>query len=960
MRKIRSRLTLLGCASIATIAMAATAPAMAQQPREGEIADASTDVVITVGTRRAERSASDTPAPVDVVDSAELLNQGDNDIQNILRTSVPSYNVNTQPISDAATIVRPANLRGLPPDSTLVLVNGKRRHRAAVISFLGGGLSDGAQGPDISVIPAIALKQIEVLRDGASSQYGSDAIAGVINFALKDTSEGASFEGEWGQTYDGDGDQWSVAGNVGLPIPVGQGGFLNLSAEYGATDATDRSVQRDDAAALIAAGNTAVGSIDVNTITGDHVQIWGQPEVDDDLKLFANAAIPFSDSLELYAFGNYAERTVDGGFFFRNPTNRGGVFAGPMVDPDTGFLDAADLDNDNVASVRVGDLSVDTAGDCIAGIPLTGGGGLIPDPTFLASIQSDANCFSFVEMFPGGFTPRFGGDVQDYSIVGGLRGTFGERLTYDLSFTRGDSQVDFFIRNTINASLGPNTPTSFIPGAYEQQDTNFNADFSYAVPVETFASDLVVSLGFEHRNEEFTITAGDPASFALGPLAAPSSAFPTGQGFSSSSNGFGGFTPSSAGTTSQKNYAVYGEVEADVTDAFTLQGAVRYEDFYDSFGGTTNWKVGAKYDLTDNFVFRSTYSTGFHAPTGGQSNVTNITTAFSGSTLVDQGTIPLSSAAGQFVADFLELSTGFRPALGPEESKNFTAGVAFNLGSIGFTVDYFRIKVRDRIAISDQIDFQNALAATGLLGGISAAALGVTFTDANANTTFDLGEAIDTSGATTLGLLTVLDANSLLNAADFDGSEDLTSFGFFTNSFDTRTQGIDVVANTNFELYEGSRTTAALAFNWTDTKVTDFGTDTAAPLSGGRGKVIEDGLPAVRGNLTLNHFTGPFRGLARVNYYGKFFECHLDAYAAAAPNFCDLPHFGSAQVTVDLEAGFEVAEGIELIAGAQNVFDSDPDELSAANAGVAGSRFPQYAPGGYKGGFYYFRVRANF
>jgi len=959
MIRSKPRLSLLGCASVATIAMAAAAPAYAQQTREGELADSSTDVVITVGTRRSERSASDTPAPIDVVDGSELLNQGDNDIQNILRTSVPSYNVNTQPISDAATIIRPANLRGLPPDSTLVLVNGKRRHRAAVISFLGGGLSDGAQGADVSVIPAIALKQVEVLRDGASSQYGSDAIAGVINFVLRDSAEGASFEGEWGQTYKGDGDQWSFAGNVGLPIPVGQGGFLNISAEYGESDATDRSVQRDDAAALIAAGNTDVASVNVNTITADHVQIWGEPDVKDDLKLFANAAIPFSDSFELYTFGNYAERTVDGGFFFRNPTNRGGVYAGPEVDPDTGLIDVADLDMDNVPSVRVGDLSVDTAGDCINGIPLTNGG-LIPDPTFLAAIQADANCFSFVELFPGGFVPRLGGDVKDYSIVGGLRGTVGERFTYDLSFTRGDSQVDFFIRNTINASLGPNTPTSFFPGAYEQKDTNFNADFSYALPVETFASDLIVAFGFEHRNEEFTITAGDPASYALGPLAAPSMGFPTGQGFSSSSNGFGGFTPASAGTSSQKNYALYGELEADITDAFTLQGAVRYEDFYNSFGGTTNWKVGAKYDLTDNFVVRSTYSTGFHAPTGGQSNVTNITTAFSGTTLVDQGTIPLSSAAGQFVADFLELSTGFRPFLGPEESKNFTAGVAFNLGAIGFTVDYFRIKVTDRIAISDQIDFQNALAATGLLAGIPAASLGVSFTDANMSMTYDLGEAIDTSGATTLGLLTVLDTNSLLNASDFSGSEDLTSFGFFTNSFDTRTQGIDVVANTSFELSSNSRTTAALALNWTDTKVTDFGNDTAAPISGGRAKIIEDGLPAVRGNLTLNHFAGIFRGLARVNYYGKFFECHLDAYGSTAPDFCDLPHEGGAQVTLDLEAGFEVSEGIELIAGAQNVFDSYPDKLSPGNAGVAGSLYPPTAPGGYRGGFYYFRVRADF
>ena len=932
MRRTDSRLALLGCASIVAISLAAATPANAQQPREGELADPSTDVVITVGTRRAERSAADTPAPVDVVDGSELLNQGDNDIQNILRTSVPSYNVNTQPISDAATIIRPANLRGLPPDSTLVLVNGKRRHRAAVISFLGGGLADGSQGPDISVIPAIALKQVEVLRDGASSQYGSDAIAGVINFVLKDANEGASFEGEWGQTYKGDGDQWSIAGNVGLPIPVGEGGFLNISAEYGNTNATDRSVQRADAAALIAAGNTAVGSANVNTITGDHVQIWGQPNVDDDIKLFANAAIPFSDSLELYTFGNYAERTVDGGFFFRNPTNRGGVFAGPLVDPLTGAPDPM-----GVPSVKVGDLSVNTAGDCPAGIPLTQGGGLIPDPTILAAVMSDANCFSFVEMFPGGFTPRFGGDVKDYSFVAGLRGSLGERFSYDLSFTRGDSQVDFFIRNTINASLGPNTPTEFFPGAYEQKDTNFNADFGYAIPNDMFASDINLAVGFEHRQEEFTITAGQLESYVIGPLSAASSAYPTGQGFSSSSNGFPGFTPAAAGTDSQKNYAVYGDVEADVTDAFTLQAAVRYEDFYDSFGGTTNWKVGGKYDLTDNLVLRATYSTGFHAPTAGQANVINTTTQFNGTALVDLGTLPLSSVAGQFVADQLEISTGVRPTLGPEESKNFTVGTAFNLGSIGFTVDYFRIKVTDRISLSDAQDFLTALTAFATQNGLTIP-----------------------SGSSTSQAINFLDANNVLDAADFQGFQDLSQFSFFTNSFDTRTQGIDVVANTNFELYGNSRTTAALAFNWTDTKVTDFGTSTAAPLSGGRAYIIENGLPSVRGNLTLNHFDGAFHGLARLNYYGKFFECHVDAYGSTPPTFCDLPHDGSAQVTVDLEAGYEVMEGIELIAGAQNVFNSYPDELIPGFQGIVGSQYPATAPAGYKGGFYYFRLRASF
>jgi len=903
----------------------------------------SDDIIITVGTRRDARSAANTPAPIDVISSDEILNQGDSDIQNILRTSIPSYNVNTQPISDAATLIRPANLRGLAPDSTLVLVNGKRRHRAAVITFLGGGISDGSQGPDISVIPTIALKQVEVLRDGAASQYGSDAIAGVINFVLRDASDGASFEASWGQTYEGDGDQYSFSANVGLPINLGEGGFLNLSGEFGEIDATDRSVQRDDAAALIAAGNNAVAN---------PAQIWGQPNVNDDLALFANMAIPASERLEFYAFGNYAERQVEGGFFFRNPTNRAGVFAGPEVDPDTGLVDTADLDMDNVPSVLVGDLSTANTGDCIQGIPLTSGG-LIPDPTFLASIQADANCFSFVELFPGGFTPRFGGDLEDKSVALGFRGELG-RLTYDISYYYGQSDVDFFINNTINASLGPVTPTSFRPGGYSQIDKNFNADFAYAIPNNLFASDVNFAFGFEHREEEFQIRAGDPASFQLGPLSAPGGAYPLGQGFSSSSNGFGGFTTASAGSSSQSNYAVYGEVEADITEQFILQGAVRYEDFYDSFGDTLNYKIGALYAVNDNLTFRSTYSTGFHAPTGGQASVTNITTQFSGGQLQDQGTLPLSSAAGQFIADNLEATTGVRPTLGPEKSKNFTVGAGFNVGPVNLTVDYFRISVSDRIAISDQQDFRMALFDAGTLAGLTPADMGITG-DINGDMVVDSGD-----GITSL-IINGLDANGVINAADFAGSEDLTSFGFFQNTFDTRTQGIDIVASSNFEFYAGSNTKVAAVFNWTDTVVTDRGLGSAAPLSTGRAKQIEDSIPATRGNISLNHYQGKFRGLARVNYYGSFFECHLDATnnnpAPAVP--CDLPHNGGAQFTVDLEAAVKVMDRIEFIVGAQNVLDSFPDALSPGNAGVAGAQFPPVAPAGYNGGFFYFKVRVD-
>jgi iron complex outermembrane recepter protein len=941
MREFDVKKTLLKrSAAGAAIVIALGAPTGVVYAQDGA---STSDVVISVGTRRDSRSAANTPAPVDVIGGEELLNQGDNDLVNILRTSVPSYNANTQPISDAATLIRPATLRGLAPDKTLILVNGKRRHRAAVITFLGDGISDGSQGADISVIPSIALKQVEVLRDGASSQYGSDAIAGVINFVLRDDAEGASFEAKWGSTYKGDGDSWNVQANVGLPIPVGEGGFLNISGRFGETDATIRSVQRDDAAALIAAGNTAVAN---------PAQIWGQPNINDDLSLYANMAVPFSDQVEFYAFGNYAERQVEGGFFFRNPTNRGGVFAGPQVNPATGnalvddgmggFLDAitsAPVASPS-ASVLVGNLAGVDASACPAGIPLTSGGGLIPDPTILGSVTASANCFSFVELFPGGFTPRFGGDLEDKSVVVGLRGELpvGNGLFYDVSYTYGENEANFFINNTINASLGPNTPTEFDPGGYTQEDANFNLDLSYGVPNTMFASDINIAMGFEHRREQFTIRQGDDASFALGPLTSASAAFPTGQGFSSSSNGFGGFTPASAGTTAQKNYAVYFDTEVDLTDQLIFQGAVRYEDFYTSFGDTLNYKVGALYALNDNLTFRTTWSTGFHAPTAGQANVTNITTQFANGQLQDQGTLPLSSVAGQFIADRLELSTGVRPTLGPEESKNFTAGVAIGLGPIDLTVDYFNIKVNNRISISDQQNFLTELVAVAAENGLTPLV-----------------------NPTTSQALNQLDAAGILNIGDFAGSEDLVSFGFFQNAFDSTTQGIDVVASTNFEAYEGSNTNVALAFNWTDTEVTDRGVGTAAPLSYGRAKQIEDSTPATRGNITFNHTDGPWRGLLRVNYYGKFFECHLDATNNNAPPAipCDLPHFGGSQFPIDVELGYEVTEGVELIAGAQNVFDSTPDPLSASTAGIVGSQFPPLSPAGYNGGFFYFRLRAE-
>ncbi len=862
------------------------------------------DEVITTGTRRKARSAADTPAPVDVISGDEFVNNASSDIGDLLRTAVPSFNVNAQPISDAATIIRPANLRGLSPDNTLVLLNGKRRHRGSVIAFLGGGISDGAQGVDIGVLPAIGLKQVEVLRDGASSQYGSDAIAGVMNFILKDASEGATVELKYGSTYAGDGDNYRISGNIGLPL--GDNGFVNISAEYGASDGTFRAVQRGDAANLIAHG-FPVDDISVNTVTTDFVQYWGAPDVTDDIKLFVNTGVELTENAEAYAFGNYATRTVEGGFFFRNPTNRGGVFRGPVVG--------------GLATLRTLDLTDNDGIPCpVVTITDTDGDGNLDtyDPVGFAALQADPNCASFADLFPGGFVPRFGGDNRDVAFTGGIRGELeiGNGLGYDISGSYGSNKTEFFIRNTINASLGLATPTSFTPGAYEQIETGFNLDLTYGIPVSGWASDLNIAAGFEWRDEQFDITAGDPASYALGPFAAPSPDYPTGQGFSSSSNGFGGFNQSTS--NSQSNVAIYTELEADITDAFTLQAAWRYSDF-EQFGGTTNWKIGALYKLTDTVRLRGTYSTGFHAPTAGQANVTNVTTAFNTQgELADQGTIPLTSAAGVFINNAL----GGQFALGPETAENLSLGVAFDTGPMSWTVDYYNISVKDRIAITDQQDFRGLLVQHGIDAGVFAADPGTT-----------TSQILNALNGTTANNFTV-------NVADFAGFEDLITAAFFANDFDTKTTGFDIVGRMPFDIGVGT-SSLSIAANYNKTEVTRLGN-----LGNQRRQNLEDQLPNWKGNIMFNHEQGIWRGLARVNYFGSWVDVNNGG-----------TDIGS-EITLDAEIGAQVMENVEVIVGVANLLDNYPDE----NPGQLniGQLYPESSPMGFNGGSYYAKLRITY
>ena len=617
-----------------------------------ELAPVTTDLVV-LGSRAQPRSVTASPVPIDAIPLQDVIRQGSTTLDNQLRTLIPSFNVATHPISDAATLVRPVSLRNLAHDHTLVLVNGKRRHRSSVIAWF-AGVTDGAQGPDISTIPAIALRQVEVLRDGAAAQYGSDAIAGVINFLLKDAPTGGSVQFNTGTYRAGDGDSYSIAGNVGLPI--GKTGFANLSLEYGNSDPTNRSVQRADAAALIAAGNTAVA---------DPAQIWGDPTINDNVKFFGNFGYLFSNKMMLYGHTNYAQKKVTEGFYFRNPNNRANIYS--LDDGETLLIgDALDA-HDGI---------LDRSANCPT-VAITDN---VPDPAALGRVFADPNCFSFREIAPGGFTPQFGGVVNERSVVGGVRGVLANGLNWDASASYGTHESDFFFNNTVNASLGPDTPRDFDPGLYRQEDVNLNFDVSYA------ATDIVnIAAGTEWRNERFVIGAGGKPSWEVGPYAA--------QGFVSGSNGFPGFPDYTAGAWNRSNVALYGDLELrDPLDRWTVGGAVRFEHF-DLFGATTNGKLSARFGLSDAVSVRGGVSTGFRAPTPGQQNTLNVQTTIDPKTLqlVDSANVPSTFRAAEL--------RGGKP-LEPETSVNLTAGLVVDTGPFTLTADYFRVDLSNRLALS--------------------------------------------------------------------------------------------------------------------------------------------------------------------------------------------------------------------------------------------------------------------
>ena len=888
----------------ALIAFFAAAPVTAQEEESAQASSPGTiEEIVVLGTRRTEgRSATASLVPVDYIGGDDLGSQGPTDMDALLAALVPSYNVDQQAINDAATLIRPARLRGLPPDSTLALVNRKRRHRAAVITFLGNGVADGSQGPDLSAIPAIAVKSVEVLRDGAASQYGSDAIAGVINFTLRDDAEGSTIAAKYGSYFEGDGDGVSVAANFGLPLSAD--GFANFSFEYKQSDPTDRSVQRTDAQGLVDAGNPYIGDPNYPHVFHPNVMVWGAPEFEYDYKMFANLGLDLGGGREAYAFGNFAKRKVEGGFYFRNPHTRSGVFAGPGATADgrtyvTRVVDGTPIrlwadDTDTVVpegtvfgpSVKVADLSPGGIWDDQPCPPIRISGN-VANSDDIAAVEANPNCFSFISAFPGGFVPRFGGILTDYSAAFGFRGDLFGDWSFDASAVFGVNDVDYTMRHTINPQLlaklphgqRKEIPINYFPGSYTQTDYTVNFDVTRDMTIGDLPAHI--AMGVEHRREKFKVESGGENSWFLddspGGLAE--------QGFGIGSNGFTGFGPRLAGEFGRNSYAAYADVEFEASDNFTFQVAGRYEDHAD-IGNTFDGKVAGRFDISETVSLRAAASTGFRAPTVGQANILNVTTAFTGGMLADEATLPPTHPAAAIA--------GAQP-LTPEEAVNLTVGAVIQLDALDITVDYFHIEVEDRIARSSEKN------------------------------------------------LTPANIQQLLAAGVAD-AQAFTAVRFYTNNFSTTTQGIDLVATYPLDFGMGE-SNLTLAFNATDTSVDERD---PSVIDDKRVEQLEENTPSTRFTLSFSHSQDRWDLLARVRYYGDYVEYTLDNSGLRL----DV----DPSTVLDVEVGYQFNDAVRLIVGAENMLDEYPDERPNAS----GLIYPDTSPFGFNGGYYYLRAIWDF
>ncbi len=636
------RAFLLTTASFSAFAIA---PAHAQEVAD-EAAEAPQDTIIVTGTRRNDRTVADSPVPVDVIAADDLTQSGFTETNRLLNEQVPSFNFPQPSITDGTDVVRPATLRGLGPDQTLVLINGKRRHTASILN-INGSVGRGTSAVDINLIPSIALGRVEVLRDGAAAQYGSDAIAGVINFQLRDRPEGGKITATYGQyetslrdvprvtglqlnaagqpilAADGtyattdsgknrkasDGKTLTVAGVVGLPL--GDGGHINFAGEYqdrGRTNRAGYDPRRQYA--LIG------GLVDARELTFDRLShIYGDAATKD-MKFVMNSSVPLSDGVDLYSFATYGYRDGQSAGFYR--------------------------------------------------------------------IASDAR--NVTALYPDGFLPLINTDLNDFAGTVGIKGEMAG-WRWDLSGQYGVNSFDFKITNSLNRSFGAASPQAFDSGGLRYSQAIANLDVSRELEVG-FAQSFTIAGGLEYRRETFDIRPGEVASYANGPA-----------GGAPGAQVFPGFRPTIGGQRvdqeqDRRNISAYAEIDADIGDRFSIQAAGRFEDYSD-FGSDWNGKLAARFEPVDGIAVRGAVATGFRAPSLQQQFYAASATNNVNGVLLETVTLPVNNPVA--------IALGATP-LKAETSLSYSAGLVITaIPGLNITADVYQVSIDDRIVVTENL-----------------------------------------------------------------------------------------------------------------------------------------------------------------------------------------------------------------------------------------------------------------
>ncbi|WP_273048184.1 TonB-dependent receptor [Pseudoalteromonas sp.] len=829
------------------IAFAFSAPSIVNAQEAPVQAKKNIEQISVLGSRVSNRTSTESSSPIDLIDADDLNKGGFTELGQSLQATAPSFNFSRTQVSDGSDLFRPATLRGLQPDQTLVLVNGKRRHNQSIFG-LNGTVGAGAAGTDMNAIPLTALKGVEVLRDGAAAQYGSDAIAGVINLSLNNSTGITTGFLQYGSTSEGDGDTISAGINRGFDLG-NEGGFINLSLEYRDADGTNRA-ERDTGGSL----NVAPGTLSKDVR-------WGQGNSESEFtSLFYNMALPFGDA-ELYSFGGYSERTALGNGFYRN------------------F---------NEASKNV------------------------------------------TQVYSDGFLPRIYNEAQDISVAVGFKGEINADWFYDVSAVYGENQYDFTSRNTLNASyaaeylvnnpgatdadIAANSgPTGGYSGGFRFDQTTLNMDISGII--DTGNEPLYVSFGAEYRKENYEIVPGSEASYACG-LANMDTSYPSvndpSQFAQCGFQAYNGLRPEASNEADRYSYAVYVDLETMITDAWNVSGALRYEDFSNA-GDDIIGKLATRYEVNDDFAVRGAVSTGFRAPSLQQSGYTAFTTNLgSDGTLTQSFTATTGSAFPSALGvDSLELET----------STNLSAGFVYDISSeLSLTVDFYRVEIKDRINLGSLLSADDV--------AFSAQAVA----------------ALQATGA--------VQAN------------------YFSNSVDSTTQGVDVIASYRTEL-EGGNLGVTFAGNLNDTKIDGVNASEGIPqnvaLDDLQRSFLTDGQPGERATLTFDYERDAYTSTVRFNYFGEtdvkyFGNDHIEL--ATDGSFKATSTVESA-VLVDLNVSYQINDIFALSVGADNVFDETPDELGddeVLNAITNGAfKYPVRAlPYGFDGRTYYAKISFEF